>query len=232
MKQALPINDENLFLMFSPPLALNEAATMDGIIQAIKTKMGTVDVVVIDPIYFGMKGSLSDDEAVRNFTGQLRILQDTFNCACILAHHFKKARRDQHGTILTPDDDDVFGSVFFQAWITHQLLFDIDRVSQTRILQCNVQRSGKIMEKINLRMIEPEPLYFKKLDNFPTKGICLKAYFRDNLGWHSSPSIRKQLNMPKSTFYREVKILLEEGLVTRKSENGEYVFSWVKKIVS
>ena len=225
MTQQLALDNERFSIMFSPPLPLNDGATMRGLIEKIKENMADVDVIIIDPIYFAMSGSLSDDESVRNFTGQLRILQDTFNCAIILAHHFKKARRDQAGNICVTDDDDVFGSVFFQAWITHQFLFDIDKVSKTRILQCNVQRSGKIMEKLNLKMIEPEPLYFQVINEFPTKGKCLREFFKANpnkkFKWSE---IQKLTNMKKTTFYRESSQLIIEGVIDRENLDGEYSF--------
>lgn len=220
----LALQRDNLFLMFSPPLQLNQAEDMKRFIEQVKEKMGQADVIIIDPIYFAMTGSLSDDLSVRNFTGQLRILQDTFGCAIVLAHHFKKARRDKEGNIMAPDDDDIFGSVFFQAWITHQFLFDIDKVSGTRILQCNVQRSGKIADKINLKMIEPEPLYYKTLEEFPTKGKCLAQFFRENKGRFKAGEVRKVIKMKKTTFYREAKILQAEGLIDRELEGDEYVF--------
>lgn len=225
MIQHLAFQEDNFSILFSPPLSMNSEPEMKKLIENIAAQMPEIDVIIIDPIYFAMTGSLSDDEAVRNFTGNLRVLQDRFGCAIILAHHFKKSRRDQGGNILVPDDDDVFGSVFFQAWITHQFLFDYDKVSKTRILQCNVQRSGKIAEKINLELIEPEPLYFKTIDNFPTKGICLAKFFRENPGKRfKAADIRKAIKMEKSTFYREAQILQGEGLVKREMDGGEYVF--------
>lgn len=225
MMMKIPMERENFSIMFSPPLNLNNPQKIQEFIDHIKEKMPEVDVIIIDPIYFAMAGSLSDDESVRNFTGNLRILQDTFNCAIILAHHFKKARKDKEGFILPTDDDDIFGSVFFQAWITHQFLFDYDKVSKTRTLQCNVQRSGKIMERINLQMIEPEPLYFKIIDNFPTKGICLAKFFRENSNSEfKGPEVQKLIKMEKSTFYRESTKLMNDGLISRRIVEGEYQY--------
>lgn len=225
MTQQLALNNDNFNILFSPPLMMNSGEEMKKLMDNIALKMPAIDVIIIDPIYFAMSGSLADDEAVRNFTGNLRILQDKFNAAIILAHHFKKAQKDKTGKIMPTGDDDVFGSVFFQAWITHQFLFDMDRVSKVRTLQCNVQRSGKIMERINLRMIEPEPLYFKIIDEFPTKGICLAEFFRNNPGKEFYGSeIWEAIGMNRKTFYREAKTLQGEGLIDRKMKDGEYVF--------
>lgn len=218
------LNPENFFIYFSAPLALNDETQMLKLITWIVAEMWTVDVIIIDPIYFAMQGSLSDDDAVRRFTGQLRNLQDRFKCAIILAHHFKKARRDAEGNICATDDDDVFGSVFFQAWITHQFMFDKDKTSGARLLQCNIQRSGKIAEKLSMDMIEPEPLYFKVLNNFPTKGICLSTFFRQNPGRHKASNIRRTLSMAKTTFYAQAQELIKENKIAREYEDGEYVY--------
>lgn len=231
MTEALEMDNDNFMLLYSHPLALNDPDTTEKLIKSIETRMGAVDVIIIDPIYFAINGSLSDDNIVRQFTGQVRVLQDHFGAACILTHHFKKARRDQKGNILTTDDDDVFGSVFFQAWITHQFLFDIDRTSGTRILQCNIQRSGRIIEKLNLALVEPEPLMFKTIDHFPTKSECLKSYFLDNPGKKSSSTeIRKALNdMPRQTFHNEQKKLRVEGLIDREKIDNDFLYFLIQK---
>lgn len=226
MAQARDLDWSRIFLMYSPPLALNEEGYMRGFIKAVRDKMLGVDVVIIDPIYFAMKGSLTNDEAVRNFTGQLRILQDEFGCAIILTHHFRKSSRDKDGNILAMADDDIFGSVFFQAWITHQFLMDKDRTSGKRLLQCNTQRSGNIAEKLTLDLVEPEPLYFKCMDHFPTKGQCVLAFLEKHKGVPVKAAfVRENVKVPKSTLYRELNALVLEGKI-KKAQDHNFEFTY------
>lgn len=228
MTKALPMDHDNFFLFFSPPIQLNTAQELEKLIMQIEDKMRTVDVIVIDPLYFSMKGSMSDDMAVRELTGNLRILQEHFNCACIIVHHFKKSRRDETGKILTPDDDDVFGSVFFQAWITHQFLFDVDKSSKARTLQCNLQRSGKIIERVSMKLMEPDPLYFEELGHWPTKAETIFKFLEANPGESfTAKEIYTKVDMPKSSFYKFSKQVLVMPGVKAVLKNGERAYSFL-----
>jgi len=234
MTKALPMDRENFFLLFSPPLQLNNVSETEQLIKRIEESAKQVDVVIIDPVYFAMKGSLSDDEAVRDFTGCLRLIQEKFNCAMILVHHFKKSRRDKDGCILPPDDDDVFGSVFFQAWITHQFLFDMDRSSKARTLQCNLQRSGKIVDRVMLNMVEPDPLYFEELAQWPTKPDTIVKFFVANPErWYRAKEAYTAMGLPKSSFYKHIKQVLAvgDGIISRFVKD-EREFGFFKKATS
>ena len=155
------------------------------------------------------------------------MIQDSFGCAVILTHHMTKTKRNQFGMIIPLTDDSVFGSVFFQAWVTQQFLFDRDRTSDTRILQCNVQRSGKIIERVNLKLNEPEPLYFSLIDEFPTKRKCLLDFLKASPTHEfTGAKIRSAIKLPKSTFYKEMKFLEEDGKVNKRIRNDEFYYSF------
>ena len=224
---SLAFERSNFFIMFSPPLDMNNNNTMSRLIDDIKHKMDKPDVIIIDPIYFalGSGASLSDDSLVRGFTGQIRILQECFDCAVILTHHFKKARRDQTGKILAPDDDDVFGSVFFQAWITHQFLFDYDKTTKARFMQCNVQRSGRIKDKIMLRLVEPDPLYYELLDVYPAKEEEIVKYLTNHADKRfEAREIYEAINMPKASFYKLSRKLINEGKINKTKGDRHCLF--------
>lgn len=228
MTKALPMDQDNFFLFFSPPMPLNTTEALVKLIKEIQDKMGKVDVIVIDPLYFAMKGSMSDDMAVRELTGNLRILQEHFNCACIIVHHFKKSRRDEKGAILTPDDDDVFGSVFFQAWITHQFLFDVDKSSKARTLQCNLQRSGKIVDRISMKLREPDPLYFEEIGHWPTKAETIYKFLMANPNEaFTARDIYSKIDMAKSSFYKFSKevLLMPQIKTAMKGSERAYLFA-------
>ena len=214
MLRALSFDETNFFIKFSPPLSLNDGDNVHKFIHEVETRMQTMDVLIIDPIYFAMRGSLSDDEAVRGFVGQLRIIQDHFKCAIILTHHFKKCRKDKEGNIMPTDDDDVFGSVFFQAWITHQFLFETDRSSKARTLQCNTQRSGKIVERLSLKLVEPDPLYFEELAIWPSKAEAIIKTLSSNQ-WMTPVEIYRQSQISRATFYREIKGLMVQSKIEK-----------------
>lgn len=172
MIKTLDINPEYFHLNFLPPQELEQrekVLQLAGVIekQLNPKREGDIirpDVIIIDPLYFAYMGSLNDDEAVRQFIGNIRILKDRLKCAVILVHHTHKQRFDYTGGKVDEGDEAIFGSKLFKAWADHILLFTFDKETQLRTLACNTQRSGDISKECVLKLIEPDPLYFERIE--------------------------------------------------------------------
>lgn|SRR3990167_3391474 len=160
LMQTVPCDPTKLFIMFSKPLSLELLSTTNALITDI-AKHHHPRIIVIDPVYFAMSGGLSDDEHVRAFLGNIRILKDHFNAAVILVHHTHRVRRTQQGDIIYEGDEAIFGSKYFKAWADQVFLFTMDKQSKLCILSCSTQRRGDIISKLHLKLHEPEPLRFE-----------------------------------------------------------------------
>lgn len=230
MIKSVDLHPELLTFMFYPPLEMEEKGYSDGLAQTIlKTlnpeakmlKEMTIkpDIVIIDPIYFAFMGSLSDDELVRKFIGNLRVFKDTLNCAVILVHHTHKTRWSIEGQKINEGDEAMFGSKFFKAWADHTLLLNFDPKANTRTLLCNTQRSGDIMKECSLRLIEPDPLYFEqeKCEPIPNKDYKLiellqLPQYKDGL---TEKEITDHLGISRQTFYNSRRKPLAEGIIVK-----------------
>lgn len=230
MVNALDLNPDLFHYMFYPPLELHSKSWTQGFCGEVKKfyKDNLPDVIIIDPIYFAFEGSLSDDGVVRQFIGNLRILKDTLHCAIVLIHHTHKTRFNADGCIIDEGDDVIFGSRFLKAWADHLLLFTYDKRKEIRTLSCDTQRSGDIVKECNLRLVEPDPLYFEetKLDvskQFMIINLLQAEQYKRGL---SAEEIMEALLIGRNTFYNSVKQPQKEGIiyVDRSVRPPLYVF--------
>lgn len=225
MVKTLDFNPSLFHLMFMPPLELEKRGYAMGLRDTIqrywfKHSETKPDVVIFDPVYFSFMGSLSDDDIVRQFIGNLRIIKDSLNCAIILVHHTHKQRFDWSGEKLQEGDEAIFGSKFLKAWSDHTLLFIHDKKTDTRSLSCNTQRSGDIVKDCNLWLIEPDPLYFEEREDTPKKptqdllilNLLSLPEYKDGL---TQKEFCEKLNIGSTHFYNSIKKPLIHNLVCK-----------------
>ena len=218
MSHAIEINPALLHYKYSGPMNLLDEEKAKSFCQEIKQYSPKLDVLVIDPLYFALRGSLSDDDLVRRFTGNLRIIKDYFGCAIILVHHTHKVKIDPiTGFMLDEGDDALFGSVFWKAWPDHILLLGYNQKTGVRSLTCGTQRSGSILTSTSMRLVQPDPLYFEATE-MPT-GSALKPIeildFLKRSGPSTYSEILTGMNLAKSTFFYSIKPLIMQKLVKK-----------------
>jgi RecA-family ATPase len=218
---------------FSPPLELEQKGSMLGLCKAIQDHWkkqghlsGNPDVVIFDPLYFCFMGSLNDDEVIRKFIGNVRILKDILKCAVMIVHHTHKQRFDYSGDKIEEGDDALFGSKFLKAYPDHVILFDYDRAKDVRIFSCTTQRSGSILPKCTLRLIagnntNDDPLYFEEIDpkrvsvDLRIMELLMKPEYVKGLEW---TQIMNLLNISKTCLYNSLKKPLSEGVIVREGK--------------
>ena len=227
MIKTLDFNPDYFHLKFSPPMELENRGYALGLRECIMKhwkangcESGKPDVLIIDPVYFAFIGSLNDDKVVRQFIGNLRIIKDSLGCTLILVHHTHKQRWDYTGDKLDEGDEAIFGSKFLKAYPDHVLLFNYDKKEEVRILSCTTQRSGDIIKSCNLRLIEPDPLYFEEVDLKRTTSetyivqLLNKPEFMEGL---EAEQIMKQLDISRATFYNSIKKPLGQKVISKNN---------------
>lgn len=232
MIKTLDIDTDYFQVMFYPPLELSEKKYVDGLCNEI-LKFHKPDVLIIDPIYFAFNGSLNDDDMVRRFIGNIRTLKDRLQCAIILVHHTHRDKWSYDGSRIQEGDEAIFGSKFFKAWADHTLLFIYDKEKEIRTLSCNTQRSGDIIKQCNLRLIEPEPLYFEELEHEPTKELLIcNLLMADSNHGLTVEEITKRLNISRCVFYNSIKKPLTERIIVKvdKTKPKKYMYNREKLI--
>ena len=230
LMKMMEITPELFQLLFLGPLNFENEQVSKNITHQLKAF--SPDIVIIDPLYQAMSGSLSDDCSVRKFIGNVRILKDSLNCSLIIVHHTHKLRRDRDGFAISEDDEATYGSKFLKAYPDHTILFSYDKGSGIRTLTCSTQRSGDIEKSVRLRLVQPDPLYFEEIieDDLSNRELVFKELiFKNPLGLTADEVVSK-LGVKKVTFYRSMKKLL--GKFIEKSGSKPVFYKPISQCVS
>jgi len=189
-------------------------------------------VIIVDALYRAVKGSIKEDEVVNDFHHIMGTLSHECDAAVILVHHFRKPTRDDTGTYVNRSDDDTFGSAFLKAAVDHCFWLEKCRKdSKDRILRCDTQRSGNIVDNMRLKLIQPDPLYFEAVSSMleeKHKILTLMSAYKEGL---SVSDIEFRSKIARTTIYRTLKELLNEGKIGKNGGKtkiyniirGEYV---------
>lgn len=216
MAQAQEIDLKRVHYKFSAPMNLTDTQQVKELIKEIES-YHIPDVIIFDPLYFLLKGSLSDDDIVRQFLGNIRLIKEHFNCAIIIIHHAHKVKTDPHGVIIDEGDNAIFGSVLFKAFVDHLIFLTKNKVTGLRRMTCDTQRSGGIVASKTLKLVEPSPLYFEISEsqlNSSIKSIDLLNYLKQ-AGPQTYKQIQEGMPISSSTFYYSLKPLIIQKLVQK-----------------
>ena len=165
MSHKVKINTDNLKLICSPGLRLNTNEGRGAMKELIsKYKDELPNVMIIDPMYSAIKGSIRDDDIVNEFTYIVRFFADVCGASVIVVHHSKRDIRLQDGSVLELGDDAIFGSTFLKASVDHVFYMGKVARSENKFLRCDTQRSGNIIDSMELKLHEPDPLYFELVE--------------------------------------------------------------------
>jgi len=180
----LKVNDcdqENLHIAYFPSLALDTEEGFLSFVQLLGERSLKPDVIFLDPLYHSMDGSMTDELDSRRMTRRLRKLGDILGVTIIVVHHTHKPIRTKEGKVIDEGDDSIFGSFVWKAWADHTLLFRFNKAQQLRILSCNTQRSGDVLEYDELILIDKPYLSFnRKLESTRPYELCVRMALEDS----------------------------------------------------
>ena len=227
MREVLDFEEGLFQMLFLPPLQLHTSEGAEGLLTAIGDFKP--DILIIDPVYFAFTGSLSDDKVVREFIGQLRIIQDTLKCALILVHHTHKIRFDNKGKLITEGDEAIFGSKFLKAWPDHTLMLTYDKKNNVRILTCDIQRRGDVQTIVKYVLKSEKDntgaLYFEEISENPSRTDVLYNYFLQNPGETTVKDVTKALGFSRNLFYKSSKPLLKDKIILRNEGTRPVIYT-------
>lgn len=214
LQKQLDIEPHNFIFMFLPRLMLHKEDGQYGLLHLVGEikKHKCHDVVVIDPLYRAFCGSLVDDNIVRDVVSNFDRLKDELDCALVIIHHTHKKKFDIKGKIISEGDEAVFGSVWIKAWASQIVMQTYDQTTGLRSFYCNTQRGGDIIKECNLKLIQPDPLYFMEDTTInPTEsnwGIAIidllhRPEFKEGLMIKEIMSI---LNISENAFFKSIKM--------------------------
>lgn len=237
MITALDFNTDNFQMIFLQPQRLHEKDPLEALMADIEM-FHKPDVIIIDPLYFAcVGGSISDDEHIIKFTGNMRVMKDHFGCSLVIVHHTHKVKLTKDGDVMQEGDDATFGSTFLKAWPDHLILFTYNKKTGLRHMSCGTQRSGDIVKNLALELIQPNPLYFRRLTDPSETGramaICELLNRMENLNIGlTADQICHALEIKRSTFYKNIKQPLSEKMITKDDSKRPVIYRVLKSPIS
>ena len=226
-----PMDFDNFFCYYAQPMELQDAKKAFHLMDEIIMACGKPDVLVIDCLYQAFKGSLKDDEVIRQFLGNIRLMKAMFGCTIIILHHMRKPSIDDTGKVMDAGDDATFGSAFLKAWPDHLLLLKHQKNSDVRVLTCTTQRSGEIEAETKMVLMQPDPLFWKSMDEVP-KGIVYEKAKEAIVSYLNSTAsnsahakeIQDNLSIARTTFYDIEKKLRRDNLIWKEGHGKTTVY--------
>jgi len=186
--------------------------------------------IFVDAIYRSIAGSLIKDDIVNEFHHQIGLLQSEYDCMVCTIHHMKKASKDMKtGNILALSDKDMYGSTFLLGAVDHCLWLENDKKSNNsmyKVLRCDTQRSGKIIESVRIKLRQPEPLGFEIVSKYTEEKeriIELLTVYKEGF---SIEDLERKIGKGRSSMYSVKKELDMEGLLEYGKKEGSSQLLW------
>jgi len=217
----LKINEcdtKNLFIAFFPHLALDTEHGMGVFIDHINLREIRPKVIILDPLYHSMKGSLIDEEDSRKMTANLRELSERYEATIIVIHHTHRPIRFE-GRVIDEGDNSIFGSFVWKAWADHVLLFRHGK-DKSRILSCNTQRSGKVMEYDELELTgDPFLSFDRNVDRVrPVERNVRHALEEAGEEGSTRDALRESTGLSITSVEKSLRRMIKEGSAARRRE--------------
>lgn len=209
--------------------SLNVDEVFDGIRSTIASAGMLFDVIIIDPLYTTVKGSMNSDEVATDWIRNIRKLKEDYECSIIVIHHDGKEIYFE-GSVVDKGNNVTFGSTFWQAFYNHN--FRLKRVKDVWSLQCGKQRSGKIVEKIEMVLMSPKPLMYTMLaDDTDNNTLIVRKFICTALTPVSVKQIIEATTIPQATVYRIVRKLTLASSIAQHHDTVQMLYKAPTPIV-
>jgi len=226
MKMGLNIDDSRWVHINQDGIVMNTQVGINKLVKLAERPGMDYDVIIIDPLYTTVKGTLSNDEVATDWVRNCRKLKGHFGASVIVLHHDAK---DQfyEGKNVSREDDNIFGSVYWSAFFNHN--FKLKLKDGYYHLQRGKQRSGKIVDCLDMGLIEPKPLMFVNVDDELDANM---AKVKKMLGLKESlraRDLQKKIGVSIATIYRVINKLMGNKVVRRVEVDGDKYYELVHK---
>lgn len=203
--------------LFMPGMELDTKRGLDELSALLEEHRVRPDVVFIDPLYMSMSGDMKDAKAARAWIGNVRGLVGRFNASLVIIHHTHRGiRNNRTGEMIDEGDNAIYGSFVWKAFADHILMMNWRKKEKAYSLNCDTQRSAKVIERIDFKLHHPKPLLFTIEDaESSSTSIRIHKTLAD-CGPMNAHSLVESLGINRATVYRGLRVLLKSGLVAKE----------------
>lgn len=229
MEKGVLLDEDNFFHYNSPGLCLNTTGGMTDFLNNIAYAGVVYDVIIIDPLYTTVKGTLVSDETATDWFREIRRLRTVYpNITIIVIHHDGKAQVINN-TQVDRADTDIFGSNFWSAIFSNN--FKLKGRGNVFALDLGKGRAGpdKVTTKIGMRFLHPVPLMYAPDDEFinETTAMLEAIMKKDPHRAFRRLELENMIDKSKTTVWRSLKLLEEQyGRIQKLEKEGLTVYRW------
>lgn len=233
MTACMPINNDNWVHFNWDGLTLNTDEGFKFFAEKVTSIDMDYDVIIIDPLYTTIKGSMSSDEVAIDWIRNVRKLRAKYNCAIIVLSHKPKDTFLQNGKKIDKGADNLFGSAYWIAFANQN--FKLSNYKGMLTLKRGKQRSAKIVDLIEMKIIETDTTL--KLTNkeelSDRNSVIIYEFIEREKKPISVKSLLKRTDIPQATIYRTLAKLVKEKRIEKiKIERSHYYQILISKIMS
>lgn len=231
MTKKIPLDTTRLKLICSAGLKFNTKIGQDCLGELLHNyKDELPHVIIVDSLYSAISGSIKDDNVCNDFNGILRSIARYCSAAVVIMHHSKKITIDANGKVIDRGDEEMYGSAFLRAAVDHIFYMGTQGKwtygkEKRGFIRCNTQRSGSIIDNIELLMHEPDPLWFEVVEPEPGNKERIEELLRANPNGMTVLDILNTLGIVKATFYNNIAKI--KGI--HKSDTKPQIYSMREK---
>ena len=214
MEGGLKIDDERWAHINIAGITLNTVEGFENFKKLSSLPGIEYDVIIIDPLYTTVKGSLKEDNVATDWIRNVRTIKELYKeCAMIVLHHDTK-ETFQDGKAVPRRADNVFGSVFWGAYLSYN--YKLTKHNNVHTLTLGKRRTSKSLDKIEMRLMEPFPLMYVYADEDASIAKRqVEKVIIDNREGITAKGIIEKTELSKATVFRVLKILKEGGLINK-----------------
>jgi len=229
MSTAVPL-DVNRLKLITTSFRFNTKEGEQSLKELLDTFQNELpQVIIVDALYRAIKGSIKDDNNVNDFHHVVGWLSAQCNASTILVHHMTKPQRNQNdGSMFGRTVKDTFGSAFLLAAVDHcfwleRWMKDHKDFPDDKLLRCDTQRSGNISEKVRIRLMKPDPLYFTVVSKHSEEKhkIIQLLKSKHEQGMYVDEICQKS-RISRSTVYIILKELQNEDMIEKYGTKRKY----------
>lgn len=218
MNEGVAIDDSRWIHINLAGICLNTSEGLNQLLALCKSAPIKVDVVIVDPLYTTMKGTMSSDSDTTEWIRNLREFKKQLypRCAFILIGHEGHEIVVQ-GKAVKKSKDRLFGSYAWGNFVNYNYKMEI--VNGRHVLESGKIRNTKAIDILEMRMIEPVPLMYVHA-NEDTSSAEYKALAALDFNEPRGASIiTKNTNLSRATVYRVLNKLLVASKIEEHTNN-------------
>ena len=224
MQEATPLDNNNWVHMNWDGLTLNTYEGFTMFSERISDMRMKYDVIIFDPLYTTVKGSLSADDVATDWIRNVRKLRSQYNCAIIILSHKPKDSYTQQGKILDKGNDNLFGSAYWIAFANQN--FKLSNHKGLLTLRRGKQRGNKIVDLIEMQIVESDTML--KLSNRAELSDQNSILIFNKIERSEKPvsvkSIMGTTDIPQATVYRVLSKFVKDKMIEKIKVERSYYY--------